>query len=233
MKKILLLLFISFLAHSSWAQSVSSLNNYLSTYSHSIKVNNPLDYENSSCIYNVGYIKASLEGKYLVLSFGFAYDWDHKGGYIDKDIMEIDLSTASFYNGRWSKMWGGKWEQYGDKKTLTIEDKNGMDVTITDVTNLSTNKGTRQTIVSKLRFDLGTEPIANRILNELYSIQEKYKAKEPWLLPEPEPEPEPQKAETTHSSQKKGVGKPTASPKSKSSNNTKKTTVKKYGKYGQ
>ena len=190
-----------------------------------------MDYENSSCIYNVGYIKASLEGKYLVLSFGFAYDWDHKGGYIDKDIMKIDLSTASFYNGRWSKMWGGKWEQYGDKKTLTIEDKNGMDVTITDVTNLSTNKGTRQTIVSKLRFDLGTEPIANRILNELYSIQEKYKAKEPWLLPEPEPEP--QKAKTTHSTQKKGVSKPTASPKSKSSNNTKKTTEKKYGKYGQ
>ena len=106
-----------------------------------------------------------------------------------------------------------------------------MDVTITDVTNLSTNKGTRQTIVSKLRFDLGTEPIANRILNELYSIQEKYKAKEPWLLPEPEPEP--QKAKTTHSTQKKGVSKPTASPKSKSSNNTKKTTEKKYGKYGQ
>lgn len=188
-----------------------------------------MNYENSSCIYNVGYIQASLEGKYLVLSFGFAYDWDHKGGYIDKDIMKIDLSTASFYNGWWSKMYGGKWEQYGDKKTLTIEDKNGMDVTITDVTNLSTNEGLRKTIVSKLRFDLGTEPIANRILNELYSIQEKYKAKEPWLLPEPKP----QKVKTTHSSQKKRVRKPTASPKSKSSNNTKKTTVKKYGKYGQ
>ena len=125
MKKILLLLFASILAHSSWAQSVNSLNNYLSTYSHCIKVNNPLDYENSSSIYNVGYIKASLEGKYLVLSFGFAYDWDDKGGYIDKDIMKVDLSTASFYNGYWSKMLSGKWEQYGDKKTLTIEDKNG------------------------------------------------------------------------------------------------------------
>ena len=231
MKKILLLLFVSFLAHSSWAQSVNSLNNYLSTYSHSIKVNNPLDYEKSSSIYNVGYIKASLEGKYLVLSFGFAYDWDDKGGYIDKDIMKVDLSTASFYNGYWSKMLSGKWEQYGDKKTLTIEDKNGMDVTITDVTNLSTNKGTRQTIVSKLRFDLGTEPIANRILNEIYAIQEKYKAKEPWLISEPEPEP--QKVETSSSPQKKAVSKPNGSHKPKSTNNTTGTPVKKYGKYGQ
>lgn len=218
------------LAHSTSAQTVSTLNNYLSTYSYNIKVNNPMDYETSSCIYEVGYINASLEGKFLVLSFGFAYNWNHKGGFIDKDIMKIDMSTATFYTGHWSTI-SGKWKQYGNKKILTIEDKNGMDVIMTDVTQLSSNSGTRQTIVSKLCFDLGTEPIANRILNEIYAIQEKYKAKEPWLLPESESEP--QKVVPPRSSQKKVTTKSTGSTKSKSSNNTKSTATKKYGKYGQ
>lgn len=228
-KKILLLLmFMS--TQSLLAQTISTLNEYFSTYSHNIKVNNPFNYEYSSCIYQVGYIKASLEGKFLVLSFGFAYDWDREGGYIDKDIIKIDLSSATFYNGNWRKTYG-KWQQYGDKKILTIEDQNGMDVTVTDVTNSKQNQGTRQTIISKLRFDLGTEPIANRILSELYTIQERYKEKEPWLLQEPEFTPN--KVEASSSSQKKVVSTPTDSQKSKTLNNTKETKVIKYGKYGQ
>ena len=230
MRRLLLLLVTGLLAQFSSAQDVSTLNNYFSTYSQNIKVDNP-EYDKSSCIYEVGYIRASLEGKFLVLSFGFAYNWYHEGGYINKDILKIDLSTASFYTGYWTKMWG-KWEHYGEKKVLTIEDENGMDITMTDVTNLSSNRGTRKSLVSKMRFDLGTEPIANRILNEIYTIQEKYKAKEPWLIPEPEPKPEPQKSETSPSSQKKVVTKSTSSKKSNTTNNTKSTSVKKYGKYG-
>ena len=69
------------------------------------------------------------------------------------------------------------------------------------------------------------------LINELYSIQSPYKGKEPWLLPQPEPEQ--QKVETPPSSQKKVESKSTGTKKAKASNNTKGTTEKKYGKYGQ
>ena len=77
-------------------------------------------------------------------------------------------------------------------------------------------------------FDLGTEPIANKILNEIYAIQEKYKAREPWLLPEPEPKA--QKVEASPSSQKKVVRKTNDSKKTKSSINIKKNYNKKIWK---
>ena len=49
----------------------------------------------------------------------------------------------------------------------------------------------------------------------------------------PEPEPKAQKVEASPSSQKKVVRKTNDSKKAKSSINIKKTTIKKYGKYGQ
>ena len=228
MKKLIFLFCTLMSAFASNAQSVATLNNYLSTYAQGIKVSNPLDPKSTSCIHKTGYVNAQLQGKYLIISFGFGYDWDKKGGYIDKDVITIDLSTASFYTGYWHKTWG-KWEHYGDKKILTIEDNNGMDVTITDVSGVN-NSGTRKTLVSKLRFDFGSEPIANRIINEIYTIQEKYKAKEEWLLPEPEPQKqieEPRQSSSNNTTQKANSGKTNTSP------DTQNTTTKKIGKYVQ
>ena len=93
------------------------------------------------------------------------------------------------------------------------------------------NQGTKQDLIPELKIGFGSEPLANRVLNELYAIQSRYKGKEPWLLPKPEPEP--QKVETPPSAQKKVESKSTGTKKAKSSNNPKGTTVKKYGKYGQ
>ena len=208
------------------AQSVATLNNYFSTYAHGIKVSNPLYNPDRSCIYETGYVNANLQGKYLIISFGFGYNWDKKGGYIYKDVMTIDLSSATFYTGHWRKMWG-EWKHSCDKKILTIEDENGIDITITDDSNVN-NRGTKQTLVSKLCFDLGTEPIANRIINEIYAIQEKYKAKEEWLLPEPQKQiEEPRKTSSNNTTQKTNSG------KINKTTDTPNKTTKKIGKYVQ
>ena len=92
------------------------------------------------------------------------------------------------------------------------------------------NRGTKHDLISKIVISFGTEPIANRVINELYGIQESYKAKEPWLLPEPEPQ-----KEEPSSSNKTTIRRTTTTKKN--TNNTKKLNNQqkrsKSGKYGQ
>lgn len=229
MKKILfILLMCLFCAYNINAQGVSELNGILSTYSHKIKTNNFFVQDknfHSGCIYNTNYMRATQNSDKLTLSFGFG--WDEKYGYIHKCTLTINLTTASFYTGFWSKMFG-KWQHNGDKLILTIEDPNGMDLQYTGEQNY--NKGSKQDLISKIQITFGSEPIVNRVLNEFYSIQSNYKGPELWLLHEPEPQKTIETAKpATNSSSKK-------TSKNTSSSNSKKVTAtptKKYGKYGQ
>lgn len=230
MKKIGLFFISAFMmVLASNAQSVSTLNNYFSTYGHNIKTNNFFSPQtNVNCIYDTHYMTASKQGKLLILNFGFG--WDEKYGYIHKCVLKIDLSSATFYSGFWTRGYfdNRKWEHRGRKEEITIEDKNGIDLTYTGEQNY--NRGTKQDLISKIVISFGTEPIANRVINELYGIQESYKAKEPWLLPEPEP----QKQEPS-SSNKTTIRRTTTTKKN--TNNTKKLNNQqkrsKSGKYGQ
>lgn len=213
---------------TSNAQSVSTLNNYFTTYGHNIKTNNFFSPKtNSSCIYNTNYMKAEQQGKILTLSFGFG--WDERLGYIHKCVLKIDLSSATFYSGFWDRGWSGngKWKQSGRKEEITIDDKNGMDLTYTGEQNY--NQGTKHDLISRIVISFGTEPIANRVINEIYAIQESYKAKEPWLLPEPEPAPQ-KTVEVSSPSSTRGT--PPKRSTSKTTG-TKTITPKKIGKYVQ
>ena len=192
-------------------------------------------------------MRADKNDKILTLSFG--YGWDEKYGYIYKCVLKIDLSSATFYSGYWSRgLFGNeKWQQYGKKEEITIEDKNGMNLTYTGEQNY--NRGTKQDLISKIVISFGTEPIANRIINEIYSIQANYKAKEPWLLPEQELQEvnnssaSKRTSTKSTSTMKKPSGSKRTSTKStstmkKPSGSSKKaenksTTTKKVGKYVQ
>lgn len=207
----LIYVFVIFLSLS--AQSVTTLNDYFSTYSHKIKTNNFFVTSTSSCIYDANYMYATQSGKILTLDFGFAWN-KNDNDYIHKCVLKIDLSSASFYTGFWYKNFG-KWEHYGKKQEITIEDKNGMDLIY--IGQQSYNQGTKQDIISKIVISFGSEPIANRILNEIYAIQAIYKGKEPWLLPKPEPKSPKTIEKTTPSPQKKNPTKGNTKPKSKSS----------------
>ena len=170
------------------AQDVSTLNLIFSNYSSSIKVSNPQNTKDNSCIYNTNYLQAELRGDYLVFSFGFAWDAS-KREYIDTDVLKINLRTATFCTGWWSQSFG-KWQHGGDKSKLFIQDKaNGMDLAITGCQ--SYNQGTKKIMIDQLWFSLSSEALANRVLNEIYNIQADYKEKEPWLHPEPEQDPAP------------------------------------------
>ena len=214
MKNLFLIIVFNLSCLMSFSQSVTELNKYFSTYSHNIKTNNPYYQKSSSCIYNSNYMNAQLQGKTLVLSFGFG--WNEEYGYIQKCVLKIDLSTATFYTGYWNKnYYSKKWEHNGSKEILTIKDENGMDLFSTG--QQSYNQGTKQDLIQEIKISFGTEPIANRILNEFYAIQANYKGKEPWLLPEPEPESPKTIEKTTPSPQKKNPTKGNTKPKSKSS----------------
>lgn len=199
------------------AQSVTTLNDYFSTYSHKIKTNNFFVTSTSSCIYDANYMYATQRGKILTLNFGFG--WDEKYGYINKCELKIDLSSATFYSGFWRRGYfnNGKWEHCGKKEEITIKDNNGIDLIYTG--QQSYNQGTKQDLIQEIKISFGTEPIANRILNEIYAIQANYKGKEPWLFPEPEPDPEPkpESQKTTASPIKKNPTNGNTKPKSKSS----------------
>ena len=238
MKKFGLFLISAFLmVLASNAQSVSTLNNYFSTYGHSIKTNNFFSPQTFvSCIYDTHYMTASLQGKILTLNFGFG--WDEKYGYIHKCVLKIDLSSATFYSGYWYRRYSGNgtWEHLGRKEEITIEDKNGIDLTYTGEQNY--NRGTKQDLISKIVVSFGTEPIANRVINELYSIQESYKVKEPWQFPDPELEPQ-KPVEVSKPSSYKTITRRTITTKKNTgtstskSSKTKTTTTKKVGKYVQ
>lgn len=226
MKKVIALLSILMVYLPLYPQSISNLNSIFSTYSHTIKTNNPFSSGSSNCIYHANYMNAEQRGNILILNFGFG--WDEQSGYIKKCSLSINLSTATFCTGWWDNR-EDSWVQYGKKDEMTIKDSNGMDLTSTG--QQSYNQGTKQDLIPELKVGFGSEPLANRVINELYAIQSQYKEKEPWLLPKPKPAP--QKVETPPSSPKKAVSKSTGSKKAKSSNKTKETTVKRYGKYGQ
>lgn len=228
MKSRIVFILILCCSYAMSCHSQSALNSLFSTYASNIKVNNP-PYDNSSCLYATHYMTARQQGSQLILDFGFG--WDEKDGYIQKDKLVIDLSTATFYTGSWSRMWG-KWEHNGDKKILTISDDNGMDFTQTGAKNY--NQGTKQNIISLIKFDFQTVPLANRVLAGILRLQESYKEKDPWLLPEPVEKPktttesQPQTRKNVRSTNK-------STPKKSTSNNnrTPKTQKTKSGKYGQ
>ncbi len=221
MKRIIFLLFLFSLVEVK-AQSVTELNNCLSTYSHNIKTNNFYNPNSSSCIYESNYMNAQIQGRTLILSFGFG--WNEKYGYIKKCMLKIDLSTATFYTGYWNKnYYSKKWEHNGSKEILTIKDENGMDLFSTG--QQSYNQGTKQDLIPEIKISFGTVQIANKIINEIYSIQKKYKAQEAWLLPEPEPKDVEKTAPTsTNKTTNSGV---------KNVNETKGSIPKKVGKYVQ
>lgn len=222
MKNLFLIIVFNLSCLMSFSQSVTELNKYLTTYSHNIQTNNPYNQNSSSCIYKANYMNAQIQGKTLELSFGFG--WDEKYGYIQKCVLKIDLSTATFYTGYWSKnYYSKKWEQNGSKEILTIKDENGMELFSTG--QQSYNQGTKQDLIPEIKISFGTVPIANKIINEIYSIQEKYKAQEAWLLPEPEPKEVEKTAPTsTNKTTNSGV---------KNVNETKGSIPKKVGKYVQ
>ncbi|MBO7069601.1 MAG: hypothetical protein J6W52_13160 [Bacteroidaceae bacterium] len=165
----ILALCISF---SVYAQQ--NLNALLSTYSSNIKVCNAP--HANSCIYKTYSMRATKSGTSLTIE----YDFED----ITSNKIVIDLKSASFYTGWWSQT-SGKWEQYGDKKVLTIKDDNGIDLFTRGLRNY--NQGTKQNLISSICFDLGTIPVANRVLTELLGLQNGLKEKDPWLLPVPEP----------------------------------------------
>lgn len=206
----LIVAIVLFATSSSFAQSVGNLNSIFSKYSSSITVSNPENQKNSSCIYKTNYLRAELCGNYLILSFGFAWD-ENDHTYIDTEILKINLKTAQFYTGFWSKSpFGGQWQHNGDMSILQIKDEtNGMDIAITG--RQKWNKGTKNLLIEELRFSFGSAPLANRVLNEIYAIQASFKEKEPWLRLE-----EPKKStETPQTSrpQAKPQSKPQAKPK--------------------
>lgn len=215
MKRLSILLGVLILSWASYAQSLSDLNTLLSTYAHNIKTNNP--YANtstySSCIYNTKYIYAEQQGKTLTFSFGFA--WDERYGYIYKDLLKIDMSSADF------KICGN------DNNEIIIKDKEGMILISTGQQKY--NQGTKQDLISEIRFNFGTEPVANRVFKEISLIQEQYKPqKEPEVLPK-----ETQQRIQGNSSVHKTISsqsKRTQSTKGRNKNNT---PIKKVGKYVQ
>lgn len=176
--RVVILLHILSLCIYASAQSVNTLNSYLSTYSYGIRVSNPYSPNSNSCIYETNYVKTELQDNILIIYFGFG--WDKERGYIDKDVIRVDLSTATFCTGFWYKS-SNKREHYGEKDVVSITDNNGMDISMIGQQNY--NQGTRQSIISKICFKFSSEPIANKVINEIYSIQSKYKSKEPWLIP--------------------------------------------------
>lgn len=210
LKRLLCLIVLCKVASFTCAQSTNTLNSIFSSYSSSIKVSNPQNTKSNSCIYNTNYLRAELQGNYLVLSFGFAWDASRRE-YIDTDVLKINLRTATFCTGSWTLLFG-KWQHGGDKSTLSIQDKvSGMDLAITGCQ--SYNRGTKNIMIDQLWFSFGSEALANRVLNEINNIQAGYKEKEPWLCPAPEPIPSvPAKVEST-----KSKPKPTPKPQQQAS----------------
>lgn len=215
--KRLIALFIGFVIGCVYsnAQSLNALNNLFSTYNQNIKVCNPHWHPNpNSCIYEAGNIKAELQGKTLVISYLFS-------NTISKDVMKIDLSKATFQTGYWGYYQSQKtWYHSGKKEVISIKDSDGIDYFSTGLN--SYNQGTRQDLLPEFYISCGTEPIANRIINEIYKIQEHFKTKEPWLLPEPIPQNEATTSPTKNASKKQNNNKPSES-----------NTPKKVGRYVQ
>lgn len=175
MKSIVLI--ISLLACSNAMFGQASLNNILSTYSGNIKVCNA-PYA-KSCIYQTNDVRVNQFGNILRIDYGFAWNKERRD-YITTNSINVNLKSASFFTGFWQNMWG-KWEHYGKKNELTIRDENGIDLFVTGQQNY--NQGTKQNLITEIVFDLGTEPVANRVLKEFLTLQEGYKEKDQWLLP--------------------------------------------------
>jgi len=156
------------LALSVFAQA--QLNSLFNTYRSNMRVcNTP---HAKSCIYEMSFIKASQSGQYLTIEYDFSG--------ITRNTIRINLSTATIQTGRWDKSYSIDWVQYGDKKVITINDPNGMDFSEVGLKNY--NQGRKSNIVDFICFSCGTEPVANRILNELLVLQDRYKQKDPWRI---------------------------------------------------
>ena len=167
-KKLITILMFGLLALSAFSQS--QLNSLFSTYCSNMKVCNT-PYANS-CIYEMSFIKATQSGQYLNIEYDFAG--------ITRNTIRINLSTATIQTGRWDKSYSREWTQYGDKKVITINDPNGMDFSQVGLRNY--NQGRKTNLVEYICFSCTTEPVANRILNELLTLQDKYKQKDPWRI---------------------------------------------------
>lgn len=192
---ILIGLFICFICESSAQQNI---NTFLNTYNQEIKVcNTPYG---KYCAYETNYVRTNVIGNKLTIEYGFAYD-KKRGDYTSNNKVVIDLSTALIYTGFWSKIFGSRWEHYGDKTVLTIEDKNGIDLYESGAQNY--NRGTKQNLVEYICFSFGTEPLANRALSMFQQLQQgKRLEKEPWLV---EPKPENSKSENSNTPSGKSI----------------------------
>ena len=158
----------SLLALNVFAQA--QLNSLFNSYCSNLRVcNTP---HANSCIYEMSFIKASQSGQYLTIEYDFSG--------ITRNTIRINLSTATIQTGRWSKSYSNDWVQYGDKKVITINDPNGMDFSVVGLKNY--NQGRKANIVDFICFSCGTEPVANRILNEFLVLQDRYKQKDPWRI---------------------------------------------------
>lgn len=220
------ILIFCFLTCSNFMFGQASLNNMLSTYSANIKVCNA-PYA-KSCIYETNYVRVNKAGNILRIEYGFAWNKERRD-YITTNTINVNLKSASFFTGFWQNMWG-KWEHYGKKNELTIRDEDGIDLFVTGQQNY--NKGTKQNLITEIVFDLGTEPVANRVLKELLALQEGYKEKDPWFLPTPQKAKDIHEAQQAVPSTRKSVSQ---KKKSQVKSHPKTTTTKKSksGKYVQ
>ena len=232
-KKCFILLSVLIVQLSSTAQSISTLNNILSTYGHNIKTNVPYGGPpySSICVERAHNMKLQLQDNLLIISFDYA--WDEKLGCVYKDVLKINLSTATFYTGYWNKGWANnKWEHGGKKEILTIKDDNGMDLISTGQQNY--NKGTKHDLIPVFYISFASEPVANRIVNEIYAIQQRFKVKEAWLLPEDTPKTKVEENTFYNNSVKKENYHRKSSSKTSSNNiNSHGSKTKKIGKYVQ
>ncbi len=167
-KKIFILSFFVFsISFSAFCQV--QLNSIIRQYLHNIKVCNT-PYANS-CIYEMEYFNVTQNGKYLKLEYDFAG--------INSNTVIVDLSKATIQTGKWTR-YSQKWDHGGDKSVITIEDSDGMN--FIQVGKKNYNQGQKTNIITFICFSFGTEPVANLFLNELLSIQDKYKEKDPWRI---------------------------------------------------
>lgn len=203
----------------------SRLNDILSTYSSNIKVCNAPHAD--FCIYETNYVQVEQSDNYLFIRYGFAWNKE-RNDYISKNTIRVNLCTSTFYTGQW--YFGGRWVHGGNKGILTIKDDDGIDLYTTGTQ--SYNQGTKQNLISSICFDMGTEPVANRVLNEILDIQKEYKDKDPWLLPEVSVERERKIANETPKKRPQKAHRPIV-VKKQASNKKRVVQRTKSGKYGQ
>lgn len=157
----------------------SDLNALLASYAANIKTDNtPFG---SSCLYYTNYITVSKNGSIITMSYGFGGGSSADGDLIERIVVKFDLRTATICNGYWYKSYGS-WQHLGNKNIVSISDSNGIEMTRVGAKSYNYGK-TSNYLPEKIQFDLGSEPLANRVVTAFLSLQEGYKDTDEWLLP--------------------------------------------------